>query len=148
VRDWIELLVSQGYLSKTGEYNILGLTPRGLALNRGEETPLLTDKRQDRERRAPQRRASTSKRSQEDLGPFDPSLFQVLRQVRRAIAAERGVAPFIVFGDRALRDMACCKPLDRAAFLQVRGVSDHKCDAFGSEFIAAITAYCEEAGRP
>jgi ATP-dependent DNA helicase RecQ len=147
VRDWIEQLVSQGYLSKSGEYNILGLTARGLALNRGDEMPILTDRGRERVRKPAPRRGAP-RRNEEDLGPFDPSLFQVLRQVRRAKAAELGVPPFIVFGDRALRDMACCKPLDRAAFLQVRGVSDHKCDAFGSEFIAAITAYCEEAGRP
>ncbi len=149
VRDWIEQLVRQGFLEKTGEYNILNLTQRGVALNRGGDIPLLSDRQPARERRVrvpqSQRRTSKEKMAPTDLGPFDPSLFQVLRQIRRAKAIELGVAPFIVFSDKTLRDMACRKPQDRATFLQVPGVSDRKCDAFGAEFIAAITAYCDEA---
>ena len=144
VRDWIEQLVQQAFLEKTGEYSILCLTPRGIALNRGEETPILTDRDSGPSRKSTQSR-SASKRVPEAVGPFDPSLFQVLRQIRRAKAVEMGVAPFIVFSDKTLRDMACRKPQDRATFLQVPGVSDRKCDAFGAEFMAAITAYCEEA---
>ena len=145
VRTWIEQLVNQGYFEKTGTYNILRLTPRGLALNRGEETPILTDRTQGRVRRPTPRRGA-AQRVEADLASFDPALFQVLRQVRRAKAIELGVAPFIVFSDRTLRDMVCRKPLDTVSFLQVPGVSDRKCDAFGAEFIAAINAYCEEEG--
>ena len=111
---------------------------------------MLTDRQPARERRVrvsqSQRRTPKDKMQPSDLGPFDPSLFQVLRQVRRAKAVELGVAPFIVFSDRTLRDMVCRKPLDTVSFLQVPGVSDRKCDAFGAEFIAAINAYCEEEG--
>ena len=149
VRDWIEQLVRQGYLSKTGEYNILSLTSKGLALNRGEETPLLTDRQPARERKVrvtkSERRTAADKTPSADMGPFDPSLFQVLRQVRREKAVELGVPPFVVFGDAALRDMARRKPQDRAAFLEVQGVGQRKCEAFGDEFLAVIQRYCEEA---
>jgi ATP-dependent DNA helicase RecQ len=190
VRDWIEQLVYQGYLSKTGEYNILSLTPKGLALNRGADTPILTDRqprREPRERKPrpqrvttaewavfgdgvlvrvpkpqrsmaaekperrtatqkPERRTRAEKELPDDLGPFDPSLFQVLRQLRREKAAELSVPPFVVFSDVALRDMARRKPLDRAAFLEVQGVGQRKCEAFGDEFLDAIQRYCEESG--
>jgi len=148
VRDWIEQLVQQGFLVKTGEYNILGLTPRGLALNRGEGMPLLTDSRPARERRVkapqPKRRAVADRAQPAEVGPFDPSLFQVLRQVRRETAADMGVAPYVVFSDATLRDMARRKPLDRAAFMEVSGVGQKKAYAFGDEFIEAIQRYCEE----
>ena len=143
VRTWIEQLVNQGYFEKTGTYNILRLTPRGLALNRGEETPILTDRTQGRVRRAAPRRGA-AQGAGTDLASFDPALFQVLRQVRRTKAAELGVAPFVVFSDRTLRDMTCRKPRNIAAFLQVPGVSDRKCEAFGGEFLAAIQSYCED----
>ncbi len=148
VRDWIEQLVHQGYLAKTGEYNILSLTSKGFALNRGGETPVLTDRqpRRERKERIPksERRTAADKAQPADLAPFDPSLFQVLRQVRRGKAEELGVPPFVVFGDAVLRDMARRKPLTCAAFLEVQGVGQRKCDAFGDEFIAVIQRYCEE----
>ncbi len=149
VRDWVEQLVRQGYLEKLGEYNVLGLTSKGLSLNRGEETPLLTDRESPRARVSEPRRKAASKKGQSvDLSTFDPALFQVLRQVRREKAAELGVPPFVIFGDVALRDMSCRKPLDRAALLDVQGVGQKKCDAFGDEFLEAIQLHCEGAGSP
>ncbi len=149
VRDWVEQLVQQGFLDKTGEYSILSPTARGLALNRGDETPLLTDRQPARGRRVKvppsKRRTAAEKPQPEEAGFFDPSLFQVLRQIRRETAADLGVAPYVVFSDATLRDMARRKPLDRAAFLEVSGVGQKKAYAFGDEFIEAIQRYCEES---
>ena len=41
VQDWIEQLCGQGFLVKAGEYNVLHLTPKGMELLRGNETPKL-----------------------------------------------------------------------------------------------------------
>ncbi|HET6224206.1 MAG TPA: RecQ family ATP-dependent DNA helicase, partial [Dongiaceae bacterium] len=51
----------------------------------------------------------------------DRGLFDSLRELRRAIAAEREVPPFVVFSDATLRDMARIRPGSDRAFLSVRG---------------------------
>jgi ATP-dependent DNA helicase RecQ len=147
VRTWIEQLVSQAYFEKTDTYNILRLTPRGLALNRGEETPILTDRASVPAGRATLRKSAAARVGVE-LGPLDSTLFEILRRLRREKAEELGVPPFVVFSDATLRDMARRKPLTPAAFLEVQGVGRKKSDAFGGEFIAAIKIHCEEESRP
>jgi ATP-dependent DNA helicase RecQ len=130
VRDWVEQLVRQGFLEKTGEYNVLSLTQRGCAARRGEETPQLA-------RPSPPR-----SREKAQAGPFDRLLFDELRRVRRRKAEELEVPPFVIFSDAALRDMARLKPSDRAGFLAVHGVGERKCEAFADEFLAAIREFC------
>jgi ATP-dependent DNA helicase RecQ len=72
---------------------------------------------------------------------YDPDLFEVLRQVRTKEAARLKVPPYIVFGDKALRDMAHNKPQTDDAFLAVSGVGDKKLKKFGEVFMDAIREY-------
>jgi len=65
----------------------------------------------------------------------------VLRQVRTKEAARLKVPPYIVFGDKALRDMAHNKPQTDDAFLAVSGVGDKKLKKFGEVFMDAIREY-------
>jgi ATP-dependent DNA helicase RecQ len=137
VRDWIEQLVQQGCLMKSGEYNVLSLTARGAAVLGGEEEARLVSTGGGRtERRA--RRAST-----EPLAGLDMELFEELRKARRAKAEELSVPPFIIFGDAALRDMARRKPTTLAGFAQVSGVGSYKCDAFGDYFTTVIRDFLD-----
>lgn len=135
VRDWIEQLARQGYLEKTGEYNVLVLTRKGVVAQQRGETPQLA---QPCTKRPQKSRPSKVLPSETDQG-----LFEVLRKVRRMKAEELNVPPFVVFGDASLRDMAQRKPADRAGLLSVYGVGQRKCEAFGDEFIAAIRDYRE-----
>jgi ATP-dependent DNA helicase RecQ len=141
VRDWVEQLVQQGYLEKTGEYNVLSLTAKGASAQRGDETPQLS-----RPVSTPPKAARTRKTAlaAAGLGPVDTELFEVLRRRRREMAEELGVPPFVVFSDAALRDMARRKPQDKAGFLAVHGVGSRKCEAFGDEFLRCIREYCDE----
>jgi ATP-dependent DNA helicase RecQ len=72
---------------------------------------------------------------------YDTSLFEVLRQVRTAEAAKRGVPPYIIFGDKTLRELALYQPQSDKAFLNINGVGDKKLAQFGTLFMDAITAY-------
>ena len=67
--------------------------------------------------------------------------------VRRALAEERGVPPYVIFGDASLRDMASAQPLTPAALLEVKGVGEWKCREFGERFLAAIRAHVESPRR-
>jgi ATP-dependent DNA helicase RecQ len=51
------------------------------------------------------------------------------------------VPPYIVFGDKSLRDMAEKKPTTDASFLEINGVGDKKLKKFGEIFMNAINEY-------
>jgi ATP-dependent DNA helicase RecQ len=69
---------------------------------------------------------------------YDRGLFEALRTLRRALADERGVPPYIVFSDVTLREMARRRPATPAEFLAVKGVGEWKAAEFGARFLAAI----------
>jgi ATP-dependent DNA helicase RecQ len=71
-------------------------------------------------------------------GPTQDALFQMLRQVRKGIAAKRGVPPYVVFSDKTLRAIARSRPMDPAALLRCPGVGDAKLAAYGTAFLDAI----------
>jgi ATP-dependent DNA helicase RecQ len=72
---------------------------------------------------------------------FDTSLFEVLRQVRTNEAARLGVAPYIIFGDKALKEMSLYQPKTDKAFLNINGVGEKKLARFGELFMQAIREY-------
>ena len=72
---------------------------------------------------------------------YDTSLFQVLRQVRTNEATRLNVAPYIIFGDKALKEMSLRKPHTDKAFLEINGVVAKKLSQFGEIFMKAIAEY-------
>jgi ATP-dependent DNA helicase RecQ len=137
VRNWIDQLVSQEFLAKEGDYNVLQITPAGRKLLRGNAAPQLTK---------PTKRAGTTRvrreASSDDWEGVDRGLFDVLRKLRSELAADRGVPPYLIFSDTALRDMSRQRPTTLDEFLQVHGVGQQKQRDFGEAFLAAISEYC------
>ncbi|MFP4114453.1 MAG: DNA helicase RecQ [Spirochaetota bacterium] len=79
------------------------------------------------------------------------SLFQCLRALRRRLAREQGVPPYVVFSDKSLKSMVRLRPTTEAAFLGVNGVGEAKAARYGEVFLAAIaeflaTGACGDAG--
>jgi ATP-dependent DNA helicase RecQ len=136
VHDWIEQLVGQGFLEKTGEYNVLVVTPEGRRVLRGEVVPRLL-----RPTQKPERKAKVATDAWQDV---DRSLFDALREVRAKLARERGVPAFVIFGDAALRDMARRRPSTLDRFLEVKGVGQTKTKQYGRIMVERIRAYCVE----
>ncbi len=141
IRGWIDQLVAQGFLEKTGEYNTLSLTESGRGVLRGQGQPKLLQPA--KRERAERLRGDVAADSWDGV---DRDLFEQLRGLRTRLANERGVPPYVVFGDAALRDMARRRPSTLEGFLDVRGVGQQKRDEYGEEFIAAIVGYCAAAG--
>lgn len=76
-------------------------------------------------------------------------LFEQLRALRKQLADERGVPPYVIFHDAALRQMASELPTSRSEMLRVQGVGERKARDYGEAFLACIGAYAEETGaRP
>ena len=68
-------------------------------------------------------------------------LFEELRQLRKKIAEEENVPPYIVFSDVSLKDMEKRLPKDGKDFLQINGVGETKNKKYGRRFLAVIKTY-------
>ena len=66
------------------------------------------------------------------------SLFEKLRRLRLDIAQRLGVAPYVVFHDKTLKEMAAVRPSTPAEFLGVTGVGERKLELYGDLFLSAI----------
>lgn len=77
-------------------------------------------------------------------GTYDHDLFDQLRALRKQLADEQNIPPYIVFSDRSLRDMATLHPMNEDTMLSVSGVGEVKLQRYGRQFLALIKRYCEE----
>ena len=138
------------------KYLIDALTRQGLAAIEGEEYPYLrvTETGWETLRGAPFRalrivetRARRNRAERDGASQdmdVDDTLFQLLRAERRRLAEAAQVPPYVVFHDRALREMAAGKPASREAMLGIAGVGERKLAQYGDAFLAVIARYISE----
>jgi ATP-dependent DNA helicase RecQ len=72
------------------------------------------------------------------VNPISDPLFEALRTLRRELAAEAGVPPYVVFHDAVLRDMATGRPASLVQLGAINGVGARKLEAYGDAFLAVI----------
>ena len=77
----------------------------------------------------------------------DEALFEKLRVLRKRLADERGVPPYIVFSDVALRQMARIYPVSEGEFVRISGVGERKLAEFGQSFMGEVARYLETYPR-
>jgi ATP-dependent DNA helicase RecQ len=77
---------------------------------------------------------------------YDRELFDILRAVRLELSRKRGIAPYMVFSDASLEDMARNLPMDQSSFLAMNGVGRKKLKQYGGVFIASIKNYVKSRG--
>jgi ATP-dependent DNA helicase RecQ len=77
----------------------------------------------------------------------DEALFEQLRQLRKRLADELAVPPYIVFSDVALRQMARDYPANDRDFGRISGVGEKKLREFGAVFLAEIASYLQTHPR-
>ena len=78
---------------------------------------------------------------------FDPDLFESLRELRYELASEKQIAPFMIFHDSSLREMASFFPRDKDSFLTIKGVALKKYESYGEDFLKVIREYLKEKGE-
>ena len=77
----------------------------------------------------------------DDSTPTDFYLFEKLRALRTKLAEERNVPPYIIFGDRTLKEMSQRVPKNKDELSQIFGVGSQKLEWFGDLFLEAIRGY-------
>ncbi|TPG58970.1 DNA helicase RecQ [Hymenobacter nivis] len=116
----------------------LKITPRGHEVLKGE-LPLPLKKFQPAEKAEKPTRASRKAATEAAVtGSPEARLFEHLRQLRKQLADEQGVPPYVVFSDATLQEMAQEQPTTRMAMLAVSGVGMKKFETYGEVFIEAI----------
>ena len=82
------------------------------------------------------------KRSRPEPGNYDRRLFKELRALRKQIAEEEEVPPYVVFNDATLMEMAEAMPMTERDLLAINGVGQRKLERFGEAFMDLIIDYC------
>ena len=89
----------------------------------------------------PPKRESGRRARRDRSGGFNPvgdPLFEALRTLRRDLAAEAGVPPYVIFHDSTLRDMAALRPASLSELGQLVGIGARKLEAYGEAFLGVI----------
>jgi ATP-dependent DNA helicase RecQ len=130
-RTWIGELVRQGFLARAGDrYPVIRCTPRTEELLKGRCRVMLPVP----EAGPVRAKVPATARS----GPDAEGLFLRLKALRREIADENGVPPYVIFPDRTLRELALARPADITGFGAVFGVGEFKREKFGQAFLGEI----------
>jgi ATP-dependent DNA helicase RecQ len=139
--DWkmlVRSLLHQGLLDETTDgFPILKLNDRSWEVMKRQRTVEIAVE--------PKREVQGKTRS---LAVEVESLFAILRTLRKQIADEQFVPPYVVFPDKSLRDMAEKRPKNLTEFEDVYGVGNNKRDKYGKVFLEAIRSFCKEKGLP
>jgi ATP-dependent DNA helicase RecQ len=130
-------LLHQGLLDETTDgYPILKLNPRSWEVMRNQQSvhvamPIRLT--QDIEQAARPRADAEM-------------LFERVRSLRKQIADEQGVPPYVIFADSSLKLMAQQQPQNLEEFSQISGVGSYKREQYGPRFVEEIRAFCQEQG--
>ncbi|QHS23327.1 DNA helicase RecQ [Virgibacillus sp. MSP4-1] len=127
----VNYLLAEGYLKLTdGKYPVVQLTQNVLPILKGE---------------AKVYKKMTIVKQQQTEG--DEELFEQLRTLRKQLADDEGVPPYVVFSDATLKEMTMYYPEDQNRLLAIKGVGQAKLDKYGEIFIEAIQSYVSEKDR-
>jgi len=132
----IRQLVHLGYLRQdVASYSVLKLTEAARPLLRGEEKLILA---KPRARVAPEKKAARKKVGEIE---YDRELFENLRALRKRLADEAGVPPYVIFGDATLAEMAAYLPENHQDLLGINGVGKLKLRRYGDNFLEEIRSH-------
>ena len=136
LRNWLDQLVSQGFLRQAGEYNCLELTDSGRLVLRGSLTPGLLRTRDE----------PSGRPLDDQWAGVSRALFDDLRGMRTRLAVQKQVPPYIIFGDATLRELARVRPTSLDSLKQIYGMGRQKLDEFGPVVLFTIRQWCEQNG--
>ncbi len=137
LQSFIQELIQEDFIYQTeGKYPVLRLTDKSWeVLKKGKQVTLT-------ELETP----SVSILPQSGFIPFDTQLFNILRNVRKQLADEQNVPPYVIFSDATLRDLATYYPQTKQQFSQIKGVGEQKLNQYADVFISEIITYCQPKG--
>ena len=148
IEEWRNLaraLLHQGLIDQTQDgYSVLSLNADSWEVLRGERTVSIA-------RALGIARAVTGVRARGASGKHpaaaEDALFERLRALRKRLADDTGLPPYVIFHDSTLREMAERGPLDLNQFAALPGVGQAKLARYGEQFIAAVREHRSRASE-
>ncbi|RME97003.1 MAG: ATP-dependent DNA helicase RecQ, partial [Bacteroidetes bacterium] len=138
-QNYIAQLVNLGYLEIAYDhFGVLRLTPASHRVLFEQESVQLVRPATRQERFKNERAQSTSKPKGERVRD---ELFEKLRQLRRRLAQQKGIPPYLIFSDATLEQMAARKPKNDHEMRQISGVGERKLHLYGDAFMQAIADF-------
>jgi ATP-dependent DNA helicase RecQ len=136
LRAWMAQLVGCGALAMEGQLKpFLRLGPQARAILRGQASVRLLQ--------TVNRAAADGADEWKDV---DRELFEALRTWRRETAAARGIAPFVILGDRTLRELAAVRPSSLERLARISGIGEVRLREDGAALLEVIDAGCAARG--
>jgi ATP-dependent DNA helicase RecQ len=134
-RTLVRTLLHQGLVAETQDgYPVLHLNAESWRVLKGQRSVQVA--------RAPKLASSAAKTrasaTDVSLGSEDKGLFEVLRTLRKQLADEHALPPYVIFHDATLREMAQRRPASLEQFARIRGIGEAKLARYGQLFIEAI----------
>ena len=138
LKQLVRSLTERGLLAINGtDRPTLSVTTAGRAFLKGRENLRLT---------RPNGSGGHGPAHQGSADACDQELFDKLRALRKEIANERRVPPYIIFHDTVLREMASLFPQSLESFGLINGVGARKLAEHGDQFLAVISPYSQAKG--
>lgn len=75
---------------------------------------------------------------------YDDKLFEILKNLRKKVAKQKNLPPYVIFQDPSLEEMATTFPTTKEDLAQVNGVGMGKVNKFGKEFLEVIKQYVDD----
>ena len=138
-RQLVDELLAQKVIEKSeGPYPTLFLLPKAVHILRNEESIEIV--------RVVEKTNEKKLVKTLDVSgtPCDQELFELLRVLRKEIATEQGIPPYMVFSDPSLHQMSSICPRTADTMLTVTGVGEVKLERFGRQFLRLIERYCTD----
>ncbi len=142
--EWLYLLSQMLHLGMLeiayDDHNHLKVTEAGRALLYGKKSlslalPPVPEQKKTTKTAAPVQTKTQTLRDE---------LFERLKTLRRTIAQQQGVPPYLIFSDATLDQMAEKHPVTDADLLRISGVGERKLQLYGDAFLAEIRKYVLE----
>lgn len=154
-QDWMDYLLqmlNMGYIEVAyNENNHLKITPSGAKVLYGQEKArLVVIKRKEK---APKTKGR-KKKAEKEVKPLfnaitlteegmDKELFEELRTLRKRLADEQGIPPYIVLTDKTLHLITAQRPTTLEEFGKVSGIGEYKKEKYGKEFVETIRNFLQ-----
>ncbi|RFA36273.1 DNA helicase RecQ [Virgibacillus dokdonensis] len=127
--EWIQFLIAEQLLAtEEGKFPTLKLNQQSVDILKGKRTvwmfiaPMPTN----------------------DVADYHEDLFTSLRHLRKQLAEEQNVPPYILFSDATLKDLSRYFPTTKEEMLLIKGVGERKFDQYGEAFLTVIQKWREE----
>ena len=136
----VDELLAQGLIRQDGDrYPVLKLTQKGSDVLYGDDQVAALKRASIAPGRGDTKKKGLGKGSESDS--YDEDLFGRLRKVRKNIAEEQQVPPYIIFSDKSLHEMCRYYPESFSDMRKISGVGDVKLERYGDFFLREIAKY-------